>query len=110
MVLNCVIKPDDVEKAVNFARENNLEIAVRGGGHNVAGFSTCDDGIVIDLSQMKNIEIDKTSQTVRAQGGLTWGEFDKATVEFIKNEVLPCIENVGLKFETMKVLTILIIG
>ena len=72
---------DDVEKAVNFARENNLEIAVRGGGHNVAGFSTCDDGIVIDLSQMKNIEIDKTSQTVRAQGGLTWGEFDKATQE-----------------------------
>ncbi len=80
-IVRCV-NEDDVEKAVNFARGNKLEIAVRGGGHNVAGFSTCDDGIVIDLSPMKKIEIDKSSQTARAQAGLTWGEFDKATQEY----------------------------
>lgn len=73
---------DDVKKALDFARSNNLEIAVRGGGHNVAGFSTCDDGIVIDLSPMKKIEVDKDSGTARAQAGLTWAEFDKATQEF----------------------------
>ena len=72
---------DDVEKALGFARSNNLEIAVRGGGHNVAGFSTCDNGIVIDLSPMKNIEIDKNAGTAHAQAGLTWGEFDKVTQE-----------------------------
>ena len=69
----------DVVRAVNFARENGLLVAVRGGGHNVAGFSTCDDGIVIDLSGMKAITVDQASRTVRAQAGLTWGEFDKAT-------------------------------
>ena len=72
---------DDVANSLEFARTNNLEIAVRGGGHNVAGFSTCDDGIVIDLSPMKKIEIDKNTGTARAQAGLTWAEFDKATQE-----------------------------
>ena len=80
MIIRCADE-NDVEKAVNFARNNNLEIAVRGGGHNVAGFSTCDNGIVIDLSPMKKIKIDKTSQTAQAQAGLTWGEFDKSTQE-----------------------------
>ena len=72
---------DDVANSLEFARANNLEIAVRGGGHNVAGFSTCDEGIVIDLSPMKKIEIDKNAGTARAQSGLTWAEFDKATQE-----------------------------
>ena len=80
MIIRCA-NEDDVVKAINFARNNKLETAVRGGGHNVVGFSTCDDGIVIDLSPMKKIEIDKNSQTVKAQAGLTWGEFDKATQE-----------------------------
>jgi FAD/FMN-containing dehydrogenase len=80
MIVRCADE-DDVTKAVNFARNNKLEIAVRGGGHNVAGFSTCDDGIVIDLSPMKKIEVDKTSRTAKAQAGLTWGEFDNATQE-----------------------------
>lgn len=69
----------DVVHAVNFARSNNMLVAVRGGGHNVAGFGSCDDGIVIDLSGMKDIAVDTASQTVRAQGGVTWGEFDKVT-------------------------------
>jgi FAD/FMN-containing dehydrogenase len=69
----------DVVLAVNFARENGLLVAVRGGGHNVAGFGTCDDGLVIDLSPMKAIQVDPKSKTAKAQPGLTWGEFDRAT-------------------------------
>lgn len=70
---------DDVVASVQFASSHNLPLAVRGGGHNVAGFATCDDGIVIDLSPMKNIEVDGQAQMARAQGGLVWGEFDAAT-------------------------------
>jgi hypothetical protein len=69
----------DVIQAVNFGRSLNLLVAVRGGGHNVAGFGTCDDGLVIDLSGMKKITVDLKSGTVQAQAGLTWGEFDRAT-------------------------------
>jgi hypothetical protein len=72
---------EDVICAVQFASSHNLLVAVRGGGHNVAGFGTCDGGIVIDLSLMKGVEIDISSRTARAQGGVTWGEFDKATQE-----------------------------
>lgn len=72
---------EDVVRAVKFATSHHLLVAVRGGGHNVAGFGTCDDGIVIDLSLVKGIDIDIASHTGRAQGGLTWGEFDKATQE-----------------------------
>ncbi len=72
----------DVINAVNFARENNLLVAVRCGGHNIAGHATCDGGIVIDLSQMKGIRVDPVSRTVRAQGGVTWGEFDRETQAF----------------------------
>ncbi len=78
LIVRCVDETD-VISAVNFARTQKLLVAVRGGGHNVAGFGTCDDGIVIDLSQMKKIEVDTVKRTARAQPGLTWGEFDKAT-------------------------------
>ena len=69
----------DVVQSIRFVREHNLLVAVRGGGHNVAGFGTCDGGVVIDLSMMKGIEVNATSRTVTAQPGLTWGEFDAAT-------------------------------
>jgi FAD/FMN-containing dehydrogenase len=69
----------DVMAAVNFAREHKVEVAVRGGGHNVAGHGTSDGGLVIDLSGMKQIEVDPVSRTVRAGGGATIGELDKAT-------------------------------
>lgn len=72
----------DVIAALAFAREQGLRIAVRGGGHSVAGMSTCDDGIVIDLSPMKGIRVDATSQTVRAEPGLRWAEFDRETQAF----------------------------
>src|SRR5690606_22164982 len=57
----------------------NLVVAVRGGGHNVAGSAVCDDGLVIDLSLMKGIEVDPENRIARAEGGVTWGELDRAT-------------------------------
>lgn len=72
----------DVIETVHFARNNDLLVAVRGGGHNVAGNAVCDGGIVIDLSPMKGIRVDPGTRTVRAQAGLTWGEFDRETQVF----------------------------
>jgi hypothetical protein len=72
----------DVIAAVGFARENDLTIAVRGGGHSASGFSTCDDGIVIDLSAMKGIRVDPRARTARAEAGATWGDFDRETQAF----------------------------
>ena len=66
----------DVSRAVRFARERDLLVAVRGGGHNVAGTAVCDGGIVIDLSAMKGMWVDPQARTVRAEPGLLWGEFD----------------------------------
>lgn len=72
----------DVITAVNFARENSLLLAVRGGGHNVAGKGMCDHGLVIDLSLMKGIRVDPYSKTARAEAGVTWGDFDHETQAF----------------------------
>ena len=69
----------DVVPAVNFAREQHLVVAVRGGGHNVAGLATCDDGIVIDLSPMKGIQVDPVMRTAHARAGATWGDLDAMT-------------------------------
>lgn len=72
----------DVIAAVNFGRENDLLVAVRGGGHNGAGLGVCDDGLVIDLSRMLGIRVDPVSRTVRVEGGATWGDVDHATHAF----------------------------
>jgi len=72
----------DVIYAVNFGRENNLLIAVRGGGHNGGGLGLCDDGMVIDLSGIKFIHVDVKNNTVRVGGGNLWGEVDHATHPF----------------------------
>jgi len=72
----------DVIAAVNFARENDLPLAIRGGGHNGAGLGICDDGLVIDLSSMKGIRVDPVDRTVRVEGGATWGAVDHATHAF----------------------------
>jgi FAD/FMN-containing dehydrogenase len=72
---------DDVAKVVGFARDHDLLLAVRGGGHNGAGLGTCDGGVVIDLAPLKDIEVDPGARTVRVGGGCTWGEVDHATHE-----------------------------
>jgi FAD/FMN-containing dehydrogenase len=69
----------DVISAVNFASTRGLPVAVRAGGHNVAGNSVCDSGVVIDLSRMKRIEVDPVRRVARAEAGLNLGEFDAAT-------------------------------
>jgi len=72
----------DVVAAVNFAKENNITIAVKGGGHNSAGTGSCDDGLMIDLSPLKKITIDQGNKTARVQGGCLWGEVDAALQQF----------------------------
>ena len=72
---------DDVAAAVRFGRETDLPTAVRAGGHSVAGMSTVDDGLVVDVREMKGIEVDAAGRTARCGAGLTWAEFDQATQE-----------------------------
>ena len=67
----------DIVAAVAVGRESGLEIAVRGGGHSIAGRSTTDGGVLIDLSLMKGVIVDPTARTVRAQGGVTWRELNR---------------------------------
>jgi FAD/FMN-containing dehydrogenase len=72
----------DVIAAVDFARENGVLLAVRGGGHNGAGLGTCDAGLVIDLSTLLGVRVDPTARTARVAGGCTWSEVDHATHAF----------------------------
>jgi len=72
----------DVISCVNFARANNVLVAVRGGGHNIAGNAVCDGGLVIDLSRMKSVRVDPARRRARAEPGLTWREFDRETQAF----------------------------
>ena len=72
----------DVIAAVEFARQADLPLAVRGGGHNIAGFAVCDGGIVVDQSLMSGVRVDSRAQTVRAGGGATWGKLDRETQVF----------------------------
>ncbi len=72
----------DVMTAVNFARENDLDLAVRGGAHSAPGFGTVDDGVVIDLCRMRGVRVDPGARTARAEGGATWGDFNAATHAF----------------------------
>jgi FAD/FMN-containing dehydrogenase len=72
----------DVTAALEYARENELATAIRGGGHSGAGLGTCENGLVIDLSRMKGVRVDPFSRTVRASGGCVWGDVDHATHAF----------------------------
>jgi FAD/FMN-containing dehydrogenase len=81
MIARCV-GAGDVAAALDFARANELPIAVRGGGHNPAGHCVCDGGLVIDLSLMRTIDVDGDARIARADGGATWLDFDPATQAF----------------------------
>ncbi len=71
----------DVAAAVRFARRSGLDISIRGGGHNVAGLAVADDAVMIDLAEMKGIQVDPDARTARAEGGVTWAELNAATGE-----------------------------
>ncbi|MCB0749130.1 MAG: FAD-binding protein, partial [Ignavibacteriae bacterium] len=81
MIVKCV-DVADVIASVNFGRENNLLISVRGGGHNAGGLGLCDDGLAIDLAGLKFVRVDVANKTVRVGGGNLWGEVDHATHPF----------------------------
>ncbi len=87
---------EDVVACVNFAREHEWLVSVRGGGHSVAGAAVCDGGLVIDLSLMKGIRVDAAGQTVRAQTGLTLGEFDRQTQAFGLATPLGIVSTTGI--------------
>jgi FAD/FMN-containing dehydrogenase len=72
----------DVIAAVGFARENDFPLAVRGGGHNIAGNAVCDDGVMVDLSPMRGVHVDPRARIARAQGGVTLGLLDRETQVF----------------------------
>jgi FAD/FMN-containing dehydrogenase len=77
-IARCV-DADDVTTALAFAQSHGLEIAVRGGGHNPAGHCAVDDGLVIDLSRMRNVKVDADARLAMTQGGATWQDFDAVT-------------------------------
>ncbi len=72
----------DVMATITYARENGIDVAIRGGGHSAPGFGTVDDGIVIDFSRMRTVRVDPTASTARADAGVTWGDFNAATYPF----------------------------
>jgi FAD/FMN-containing dehydrogenase len=72
----------DVLAALRFARSSSLPIAIRGGGHSVAGYSAIDDGVVIDLSAMRQVVVDADARRARVEAGATWGEVDRSTQRF----------------------------
>src|SRR5262245_16052650 len=78
-VIACCSQTADVVAALDFAIQHDLEVAVRGGGHNVAGRAVIDDAMMIDLSPMKGIHVDPTARIVRVEAGVTWGEFNRET-------------------------------
>jgi hypothetical protein len=81
LIVKCA-GPSDVIRAVNFARKNNLLVSVKGGGHNFAGKAVCDEGVMIDLSNMRSIRVDPASQTARAEAGALLSDLDHETQAF----------------------------
>lgn len=78
LIAQCV-GPEDVAQAIRFGREHNLKLAVRSGGHSFPGFSMCDDGLVIDLSKNRHVQVDAAARRARVDAGATWGDLDQAT-------------------------------
>jgi FAD/FMN-containing dehydrogenase len=93
--------PADVIACVRFAREHEVVVSVRGGGHSVAGKSVCNEGLMIDLSAMKGIRVDPARRTVRAEPGLKLGEFDRETQAFGLATTLGVVPNTGISGLTL---------
>src|SRR5450631_2512624 len=91
----------DVIACVRFAHDHDLLVAVRGGGHSVAGKSVCDGGLMIDLSTMKGIRVDPSRRTVRAETGLVLGEFDRETQAFGLATTLGTVTKTGISGLTL---------
>jgi FAD/FMN-containing dehydrogenase len=87
-LIACCANPDDITATINFARSHDLRLAVRGGGHNGGGLGVVDDGVVCDLSLLREIEVDPAARTVKVGGGCTWAEVDRATGEY--ELAVPC--------------------
>jgi FAD/FMN-containing dehydrogenase len=100
MIVRCATTVD-VARSVEFARSNELAVAVRAGGHSLTGDSFCDGGMVIDVSGMKNIQVNTETGTARADAGLTAGEFDRATQAFGLATVLGECSSVGIAGYTL---------
>ena len=86
----------DVMAAVEIGRSRELTVSVRAGGHNVAGNAVCDGGVMIDLSPMKGVRVDPAARTVRAEPGVTWGDFDRETQRFGLASTGGVISNTGI--------------
>jgi FAD/FMN-containing dehydrogenase len=93
--------PADVMACVRFAREHDVLVSVRGGGHSVAGKSVCEGGLMIDLSAMKGIRVDPVRRTARAEAGLTLGEFDRETQAFGLATTLGTVSKTGISGLTL---------
>ncbi len=78
VIVRC-LDASDVTQAINYAREIGVGVAIRGGGHNAAGLAVADGALVIDLTMMRNVDVDPERRTARAEGGATWSDFDRAT-------------------------------
>ncbi|MGH7060877.1 MAG: FAD-binding oxidoreductase, partial [Stellaceae bacterium] len=74
--------PADVVAAVDFARDHDLLVSVKGGGHNITGNAVCEQGLMIDLSRMKGVRVDPAGHRARAEAGLTWGDYNRETQAF----------------------------
>src|SRR5262245_18905270 len=81
VIARCV-GAQDIAVALDFARSHELEVAVRGGGHNPAGHCICDNGLVIDLTRMRTVQVDAEKRIARSEGGATCLDFDMATQSF----------------------------
>jgi FAD/FMN-containing dehydrogenase len=88
--------PEDVARAIRFARDRGMPLAVRGGGHNGAGLGVVDDGVVIDLSPLRSVEVDAAARTARVGGGCTWADVDTETHKYGLATVSGIISTTGV--------------
>ena len=95
VIARCM-KASDVVQAINFARAHKVKLAVRGGGHDYAGNSVCEGGLVVDLSPMNKVQVNPKSKTAQVEGGATCGELDARAQEFGLATTLGTASSIGV--------------